>query len=143
MTEAPDATEPAEPASTAARPLVGMSAVLLARRAADVIVGAGPDPTRAPLAEATCTTTTRRELVGSGAAEFHAEDMHAPTCLASFKGKVIVVNFGRRGPGPARRRFPDLSAEANYGDDRAIRCVVDDTPEQISPTRRIQINYTL
>jgi thiol-disulfide isomerase/thioredoxin len=87
-------------------------------------------------------------LVGKPAPlHFTLKDMNGVDVqLASFKGKVIVLNFWATWCGPCKVEIPDLVAVQNeYRDDLVILGVsVDDTPDKMKPyAEQFKINYPL
>jgi thiol-disulfide isomerase/thioredoxin len=87
-------------------------------------------------------------LVGKAAPlHFTLKDMNGVDVqLASFKGKVIVLNFWATWCGPCKVEIPDLVAVQNeYRDDLVILGVsVDDTPDKMKPyAAQYKINYPL
>jgi thiol-disulfide isomerase/thioredoxin len=70
----------------------------------------------------------------------------ADVSLASFEGKVIVINFWATWCGPCKIEIPDLiELQEQYKDDVVILGVsVDDTPEKMKPyAEQMKINYPL
>ena len=66
--------------------------------------------------------------------------------LASFKGKVILLNFWATWCGPCRVEIPDLIELQNkYADDLVVLGIsVDDSPEKMRPyATAMKINYPL
>jgi cytochrome c biogenesis protein CcmG/thiol:disulfide interchange protein DsbE len=66
--------------------------------------------------------------------------------LASFKGKVILINFWATWCGPCRVEIPYLiELQEEYADDLVVLGVsVDDTPEKLKPyAAEMKINYPL
>ncbi len=87
-------------------------------------------------------------LVGKNAPlHFTLKDMHgADVQLASYKGKVIVLNFWATWCGPCKAEIPDLvELQAKYPDDLVVLGFsVDDTPDKMKPyAAQYKINYPL
>jgi thiol-disulfide isomerase/thioredoxin len=87
-------------------------------------------------------------LVGKPAPlNFTLKDMNGVDVqLASFKGKVIVLNFWATWCGPCKVEIPDLvSVQNEYRDDLVVLGVsVDDTPDKMKPyAEQYKINYPL
>ena len=87
-------------------------------------------------------------LVGKSAPlHFTLKDMHgADVALASYKGKVIVLNFWATWCGPCKAEIPDLvELQAKYPDDLVVLGFsVDDTPDKMKPyAEQYKINYPL
>src|SRR5215210_5002499 len=88
------------------------------------------------------------EAVGKAARlDFTLKDMDGVDVnLASFKGKIILLNFWATWCGPCKVEIPDLVAVQNeYPDDLVILGVsVDDTPDKMKPyAEQYKINYPL
>ena len=79
--------------------------------------------------------------------EFTLKDMNGVDVkLASFEGKVIVLNFWATWCGPCRIEIPSLiELQEQYSDDLVVLGVsVDDTPEKLKPyATEMKINYPL
>jgi peroxiredoxin len=87
-----------------------------------------------------------REAIGKEAPlHFTMPDMHGRDVrLASFKGRVIVLNFWATWCAPCRVEIPDLVAvQAAYGDDLVVLGVsIDDTVDALEPfVEEFQMNY--
>ena len=87
-------------------------------------------------------------LVGKPAPlDFTLKDMNGVDVqLASFKGKVIVLNFWATWCGPCKAEIPDLvSLQTQYASDLVVLGIsVDDTPEKMKPyAEQYKVNYPL
>jgi thiol-disulfide isomerase/thioredoxin len=87
-------------------------------------------------------------LVGKAAPlDYTLKDMHGVDVqLASFKGKVIVLNFWATWCGPCKAEIPSLvELQDQYADDLVVLGFsVDDTPDKMKPyAEQYKINYPL
>lgn len=77
--------------------------------------------------------------------DFTLKDMHGVDVhLASFKGKVILLNFWATWCGPCRAEIPSLvELQQQYKDDLVVLGLsVDDTPEKLLPyAAEFKMNY--
>ena len=152
----PDPTPdvPAAPAEVSRRKTwIGMGAVLVALVLLMMIPEPGfvdPDapPPAADAPPALHGIDDTHVTVGTDAPlHFTMKDMNGVDVkLASFKGKVILINFWATWCGPCRVEIPYLVELQNeYKDDLVILGVsVDDTAEKMKPyATKMQINYPL
>jgi thiol-disulfide isomerase/thioredoxin len=89
---------------------------------------------------------TEAALVGHNAPlHFTLKDMNGVEVkLASFKGKVILLNFWATWCPPCKVEIPDLvQLQAKYPDDLVVLGLsIDDTPEQLKPfAAEYRVNY--
>jgi thiol-disulfide isomerase/thioredoxin len=131
---------------------LAMGAVALALALIWLAPGIGDDSgSSAPGSEATGDYPGEPEdAQASGKAaplHFTVKDMHGVDVkLASFKGKVILLNFWATWCGPCKAEIPSLvELQAQYKDDLVILGFsVDDTVEKMKPyAEQYRINYPL
>jgi thiol-disulfide isomerase/thioredoxin len=131
---------------------IGMGAVLVALVLLMMIPGPAVDPDAPPPAadQPAATHADGDDHLAPGTdapLHFTLKDMNGVDVkLASFKGKVILVNFWATWCGPCVIEIPYLVELQNeYKDDLVILGVsVDDTPEKMKPyATKMQINYPL
>jgi thiol-disulfide isomerase/thioredoxin len=142
-----DPPPPARPSRRTA--WLGMGAVLAALVLLMLIPDSTPvDPNAPPPAADGSDDTGDGVLVGKAAPlQFTLKDMHgADVQLASYKGKVILLNFWATWCGPCKAEIPSLvELQDRYGDDLVVLGFsVDDTPEKMKPyAAEYKINYPL
>src|SRR5206468_8872885 len=87
-------------------------------------------------------------LIGKPAPmQFTLKDMNGVDVkLASFTGKVIILNFWATWCGPCRLEIPSLiELQKQYSSDLVVLGVsIDDTPEKLRPyAKEFKVNYPL
>lgn len=155
--EAPS-TDPAPPGAGTPRPAVsrrnawlGMGAVALALGLLTMVPEPGAyDPDAPPPSADPMASHEEGGALSVGAdapLDYTLKDINgADVSLASFEGKVIVINFWATWCGPCKIEIPDLiELQEQYKDDVVILGVsVDDTPEKMKPyAEQMKINYPL
>lgn len=133
------------------RAWIGMGAVLVALVLLMMLPGSGPvfeAPPPAADGGASAADGDERAVAGSPAPlQFTLKDMNGVDVnLASFKGKVLLINFWATWCGPCRVEIPYLiELQQEYGDKLVVVGVsVDDTAEKLKPyANEMKINYPL
>ena len=154
----PDPGEPnplAEPApvrglNPRTKAWLGMGAVLAALLLLSMLPGSEPIDQDAPPppADGIGQDTDSSSVVGSLAPlQFTLKDMNGVDVkLASFNGKIILLNFWATWCGPCRVEMPSLiELQKQYADDLVVLGVsIDDTPEKLKPyAAELKVNYPL
>ncbi|MDA1184284.1 MAG: TlpA disulfide reductase family protein [Acidobacteria bacterium] len=109
----------------------------------------GFDPDAPPPAADGSTADADENLAAGTVAplDFTLKDMNGiDVRLASFKGKVILINFWATWCGPCRVEIPYLiELQREYGEDLVVLGVsIDDTAEQLMPyATEMSVNYPL
>src|SRR6187549_1554121 len=151
----PDTPAPERPASPAhesrlsqkQKAWLGMAAVGVALVLLTLMPGSEIDPNAPPpAADADGSEPNDAALAGKPAPlNFTLKDMNGiDVKLASFKGKVIVLNFWATWCGPCRVEIPYLiELQRQYGEDLVVLGVsVDDPAEKLKPYAvEMKINY--
>jgi len=134
------------------RAWLGMGAVLVALVLLTMLPGPGGFDPNAPPPPADGGGPGEAEAGGAVAGrparlEFTLKDMNGVDInLASFKGKVILLNFWATWCAPCRVEIPYLiELQKQYGDDLVVLGVsVDDNAEKLKPyATEMEINYPL
>ena len=132
------------------RAWIGMGAVLVALVLLMMLPGSEPVPDAPPPAAdgGASANADEHAVAGSPAPlQFTLKDMNGVDVnLASFKGKVLLINFWATWCGPCRVEIPYLiELQQEYGDKLVVLGVsVDDTAEKLKPyANDMKINYPL
>jgi thiol-disulfide isomerase/thioredoxin len=129
---------------------IGMGAVVLALTLLTLLPQGGQEELPPPAADATSAGAGGEDenavFVGKAAPlDFTLKDMNGVDVrLATFKGKVILLNFWATWCGPCKAEIPGLvELQAQYKDDLVVLGFsVDDTVEKLQPyVAEYRINY--
>jgi len=139
-----DGATPSRPSSRTAAWLA-MGAVALALGLIWLAPGVGHVDESSPAAETPGDPDDALATGKMAPMHFTLQDMNgANVDLASFKGKVVLINFWATWCGPCRAEIPSLvELQAQYGDDlRILGVSIDDTADKLKPyAAEFKMNY--
>jgi thiol-disulfide isomerase/thioredoxin len=123
-----------------------MGAVAVALGLLSLIPQGGPAELPPPAADGDVAADENAAFIGKAAPlHFTIKTMDGPDVqLASFKGKVILLNFWATWCGPCKAEIPDLvELQEQYKDDLVVLGLsVDDTVEKLRPyAAEYKMNY--
>jgi thiol-disulfide isomerase/thioredoxin len=121
---------------------VSMAAVLLAGVLLTFDIGCQTheDAATSDPSSASCTPDAKPAALDITLKDMNGADVH----LASFKGKVLLINFWATWCGPCKAEIPDLVAlQKQYGQDLQVLGIsVDDDAKDMQPyAESFQMNY--